>query len=74
MSDEIRKKLVFHIREESHGTNQLTPRAFHVKVKPKFPFTLQGVVTNMFFEMTEIYSNKWIYHRLKPQWIDYDVK
>lgn len=71
---QLRKKLVFHIREVSNGTNQITPRAFHQEVKVNFGVSFHPLVTQLFFEMTEIYANKWVYHKLKEQWVDYDLK
>lgn len=77
MSEEIRRKLLFHIKEVSErdhpdlsktGIYELTPRSFHVDILPKFPISLRGTVTTMFFEMTEIYTKKWVYHRLKKEW------
>jgi hypothetical protein len=68
----IRQQLVFHVREVSKGKNYLTPRAFHQEVLPNFTIAFRPLVTQFFFEMTEIYTNKWVYHKLKERWVDYD--
>ena len=68
MPDPIQDKLIFHIKEISHGTNRVTPRAFHQEILPKFPVSLHGVVSNIFFNITEIKPNKWVYHELKEEY------
>jgi hypothetical protein len=72
----LRQKLVFHMREVSNDKKipTITPRAFHHEVLPNFAIAFRPLVTEMFFEMTEMYPNKWIYHRLKERWIDFDLK
>lgn len=69
----LRRKLVFHIREQS-VENQITPREFHKIILPKFPGVAQEIIIRMLFEMTEMKTNKWVYHSLLPQWVDYDKK
>lgn len=68
MADTIRNKLIFHIKEISKGTNKVTPRAFHHEILPKFPISLHSVVMQMFFEITYITTNKWVYHQLKDEY------
>lgn len=64
----LREKLIFHINEVSNGTGRLTPRSFHHDILPKFPISLHGEVIKMFFEVTTIVTNKWVYHELKDEY------
>lgn len=72
--DNLRKKIVFHIRQQSPGfEDRITPQAFHKQLLPKFPGTAREHVWRLFWEMTKIEGDgRWIYHRLEEKWINYD--
>lgn len=72
--DNLRKKIVYHIRQLSPGFgDRITPQMFHHQLLPKFPGTAKEHVTRLFWEMTTIWTDKrWVYHKLDKKWLGYD--
>lgn len=75
--DNLRKKIVFHIRGISglSSGDGITPQAFHAHLLPKFPGTSREHVIRLFWEMTHIdTSHHFVYHILNEEWLNYDRK